>query len=195
MEGRTSLELRVGSATQDVLGGQVVLPWVAFLALGIEAGDLVEIVFEGTAWARAFPPRAEDREDTAGLCLEAGHRERLGLALGGPVRVRVAGVSDALRIVVEPMAGSESPSTAQLLNALVTSDFPTLVGDIVNIPSDRDRRSFTAGLGLVGLELVRVEAQSERTEEIAIRVVETDPPGPVKATSDTVITLVTESAD
>ncbi|MEM0361522.1 MAG: CDC48 family AAA ATPase [Sulfolobales archaeon] len=129
--------LRVAEAKQkDATRGKVRIDLSVMKELGIEAGDVVEIVGKRSTVAVAWPSYPED-EGKGIVRMDGIIRRNAGVSIGDKVIIRSASVKEALLVKLAVASPSYSISsdtnfTNYVLKRLI--DYPLLEGDNVLIP-------------------------------------------------------------
>ena len=141
MSGRTrrrkpEIQLKVADARQrDVGRGIARINQRAMRALGISAGDVIEIEGRKKTAAIAWPAYANDQDDDI-IRIDGIIRENAGVSLNDYVTVRKAEVRNAVSITVAPTDVRFREVDQELENFVRNKliNRPVVEGDIVKVP-------------------------------------------------------------
>ena len=169
---RREVVLRVAEAKQkDATRGKVRIDLSIMRELGVEAGDVVEILGKRSTVAIVWPSYPED-EGKGIIRMDGVIRKNAGVSIGDKVVVRRAEAKEALMVKLAIATQSYTISTdTNFINYVLKRliDYPLVEGDNVLIP---------------------VLGQS-----IPFVVVQTKPSGPVVVKEDTKLIILEKSAD
>ncbi|RLF77490.1 AAA family ATPase, partial [Thermococci archaeon] len=102
MSGKKEVKLKVASAYQrDVGRGIVRVDRITMRKLGIQSGDIIEIVGTKNTAAVAWPAYPED-EGVGIIRMDGTIRKNAGVGLGEEVTIKRADVKEARKVVVAP---------------------------------------------------------------------------------------------
>ena len=121
-----SLKLQVTAAyPRDTGRGLARLGPAAFAALGLEAGDIVEV-----AGRRATVCRASPSEDEPGVQLDEISRQNAGVEVSETARLRHVRPADGESVVLRPARGAEEIPEPEILRQILDGH-PVRTGDLL----------------------------------------------------------------
>lgn len=188
----TWIRLRLaGALDEDVGTNRVRLDAGVIQALGVEEGEVVELRAEGSAWARVR--RAAPSDEGLELArMDLDRQSAIGGSPGDWASVRAAGPRAALHV---ELAASSHPKELALDAEEATRslrDRIVVVGDVIEMDTVHDERAGEADLSLAGLRLVSIRTTTGKIAQQTLRVVHTDPSGPVRVGEGTEVVIEPE---
>ena len=185
----TWLRLRTAEALHDDIGtNRVRLCETSRRRFGVRAGDIVEVRTYSSLWSRVA--EAPSHDDGLGLArLDPALLREIGVATGEWVFVR-KGTSSPARLITLRRIHRDEGRDSGSWNFL--EGHTLIVGDVVRVGAETDKRAEEAHVSLAGLRLVTVDIRRARFEAATVRVDHTDPEGPVVVGSATIIDLLPE---
>jgi transitional endoplasmic reticulum ATPase len=187
-----TVRLQVAGANEkDVGKGTARLSHEACRALGVEQGDVVEIVGHNTTVAIALPPFPED-EGLGIIRLDGLLRANADVSMGDRVDVRAASPEPAKKVVLAPAQKNLRlhGSGDALLRTLYQR--PLVSGDVVSTSVYRKTRDMDQNLFPEDVFRRFFDQRAFGLQEIRLLVTATKPRGVVQVTKDTEIELKSE---
>ncbi|MGI6209894.1 MAG: CDC48 family AAA ATPase, partial [Anaerolineae bacterium] len=186
---RVSVKVQVAAAKdQDVGKGVARVAADTLTSLGIQGGQIIEIVGKRTTAAIALPPYPEDQGLNI-IRLDGLQRANAGVSIGDQVELRRAEVSPARRVTLAPAQKNLRLSgTGEALRRTLHQR-PLVAGDVI---STSVYRRADGAQGAMPEDLFRLffEQRTFGLQEIRLLVTATVPRGVVQVTEETEIQLL-----
>lgn len=186
-DGGRKLRLKVGDATLDDVGeARARISRHLMNALDLHEGEPL-LVYGAHPILVSVATSAPADEGLDVIRLDATQRRKAGVKIGEIVEAERHEIPRAtrVRLILVGQPGDYAPVPDDLRPDLTAQ--PVLVGDTIAMSPRRSR--FAAQVNVLGLTLAEVVGSSTDCGAMIARVVETDPPGVVKVTDETIIDL------
>ncbi len=190
-----TVRLQVASAQkQDVGKGVARISKDALEALGVRAGQIVEITGQRTTASIVVPPYAED-QGLSIIRLDGLQRANAGIGIGDHVEISRAEVQAAQKVVIAPAQKNvqlSGPGQA-LLRTLYQR--PLVAGDLISTAVYQRTPGMDGNQFPEEIFRALFQQRAFGLQEIRLRVISTTPRGIVQVTEDTEIELEARYAE